>query len=84
LKLRLEVLRSDSLQTTRCNCHQQLRNAFRLETRIDWFCFKGENTEDAFVNAAKRFATNEAFERLNAESEFAKREGAFATETTGS
>ena len=41
-----------------------------LEARIDGLAFKGEDTEHAFVDAAKRFLADESFQRLNPKSEF--------------
>jgi hypothetical protein len=32
-----------------------------LQTRVDRLAFKRENTEHAFMHAAKRFLANEAF-----------------------
>ena len=34
----------------------------KLQTRIDWLAFKGEDTEDAFVDAPKRFLADESFQ----------------------
>ena len=51
-----------------------------LQTRIDGFGFEGKYAEDAFVNTMERFATNEAFERLNPEAELAHRETALVAQ----
>jgi hypothetical protein len=48
-----------------------------LKPGIDGFALKGENTENAFVNAAKRLLSNEAFQCFNAKSKFAERQQAF-------
>jgi hypothetical protein len=42
-----------------------------LQTRIDWFGFEGEDTEDTLVNTMQRFATNESFKPLDPEAELA-------------
>jgi hypothetical protein len=34
----------------------------KLQTRIDRLAFKGEDTEDAFVDAPKRFLADESFQ----------------------
>jgi hypothetical protein len=43
-----------------------------LQTGVHGLAFKGEHAKDAFVNAAKRFLPNEAFQCFNAKSKFAK------------
>jgi hypothetical protein len=44
----------------------------RLQTRIDRLAFKGEDTKDAFVDAAQRFLSDKSLQRLNSESELVK------------
>jgi len=43
----------------------EIRETFQsqsLQTRIDRLAFKGEDTEDAFVDAPKRFLAHESFQ----------------------
>jgi hypothetical protein len=44
----------------------------RLQTRIDGLAFKGEDTEDAFMDATQRFLADKSLKRLNSESELAE------------
>lgn len=52
----------------------EVRATPTLEARVDGFCFERQDTEDAFVDAAKRLLANEAFEGFDAQSEFAQSE----------
>lgn len=52
----------------------------RLESRVDGFAFECEDAEHAFMDLAKRFATYEAFERLDALGRLAQGQGSFAAE----
>jgi hypothetical protein len=44
----------------------------QLQTGVHGLAFKGEHAKDAFVEATTRFLPNEAFQRFNAKSKFAK------------
>ena len=45
-----------------------------LESRIDGFALKSQDTENAFVNATERLTPNKSFQCFNAKCKFAKRE----------
>jgi hypothetical protein len=44
----------------------------RLKARIDWFAFKGQHTEDAFMYSAERLLPDESLKSFNAESKLAE------------
>src|ERR1700693_2378742 len=44
----------------------------RLEARIDWFNFKGEHTEDAFMYPAERLLSNKSLKSFDSESKLAE------------
>ena len=46
----------------------------RLESRVHWFAFQGQDAEDALVDPAKRLAADETFQGFDAEGKFTKRE----------
>jgi hypothetical protein len=52
-----------------------------LQTRIDWFTFQSQNSEDALVNAGEGFMADETFEGFDPEGEFTQGKGAFGSET---
>ena len=45
-----------------------------LQSWINRFAFEGDDAEDAFVDAAERFAIDEASQRFKPEREFAERQ----------
>src|SRR5207245_10804567 len=61
---------------TRCHFTWGQSPTYRpSETGINRFAFESEDTENALVDAAKRFLSDETFHCLNAQSKLAKREG---------
>ena len=52
-----------------------------LEPRVHRFTFEGQNSKDALVDPAQRFAADETFQGFDAEGKFAKREGSLAGDT---
>jgi hypothetical protein len=44
----------------------------RLEARIDWFAFKGQHTEDAFMYPAERLLSDKSLKSFNSESKLAE------------
>jgi len=43
-----------------------------LEARIDWFAFKGQHTEDAFMYPAETFLSDKSLKSFNSESKLAE------------
>lgn len=56
----------------------------RSQARIDRLALEGQHSEHALVNPPQRLAAHEALERLHAERELAKGEGALAGKAPGS
>src|SRR5881628_543288 len=54
-----------------------------LQPRIHGLAFKGEDPEDALVNAIERLAPRESLERFDAQGELAERQRALGRETAG-
>ncbi len=53
-----------------------------LQPWIDRFTLQGQYAEDAFVDSAKGFVADEAFQALDTEGEFTEGEGALGSETS--
>ena len=51
-----------------------------LEPGVDWFSFKGKDSEHAFMDAPEGFVANETLERFDSKSKFTHGGRALATQ----
>ena len=51
----------------------------QLESRVNWFAFQSQDTEDTFMYAAQRFSVYKTLQGFDSETEFAHSERAFCT-----
>lgn len=79
----LPILTKDRSSTScaRCIAHRaQYLIRTMLEAWVDWFAFQCQDSEDALVDAAQGLIVNKAFQSFEAQSKFARSQGAFSSD----